>query len=60
MGAVMRIIGLLSLLAGCVILMLPMFSQLLHRTMTVADGALIGGALLCLGIAALALSRRTS
>jgi hypothetical protein len=40
--------------------MLPVFSQLLRRSWTLADGTLIGGALLCLGIAALALSRRTS
>ncbi len=57
----MRAIGLLSLLSGCIILMLPIFGQLLHRTISITDGSLIGGALLCLGIAALVLFRgRTS
>jgi uncharacterized membrane protein HdeD (DUF308 family) len=57
MGLVMRTAGLLSLLAGCIILMLPIFSALLHRTLTVADDSLIGGALLCVGIAAIVISR---
>jgi uncharacterized membrane protein HdeD (DUF308 family) len=57
--ATVRTLGLLSLLAGCVILMLPMLSQLLRRTLAIPDGNLIGGALLCLGIAALVLSRST-
>ncbi len=53
----MRAIGLLSLLAGCIILMLPMFGSLLHRTLTIQDDSLIAGALLCLGVAALVMSR---
>ena len=48
----MRAAGLLALLAGSIILMLPVFSQLLHHSWAVADDSLIGGALLCLGIAA--------
>ena len=58
MGLVMRTAGLLSLLAGCIILMLPVFSQLLHLTLTIADDSLIGGALLCLGVAAVTISRK--
>jgi hypothetical protein len=54
----MRTAGLISLLAGCIILMLPMFSQLLQRTLTVTDDSLIGGALLCLGVAAIVISRK--
>jgi len=54
----MRIAGLFALLAGCIILMLPMFGQLLHRTLTITDDSLIGGALLCLGVAALVISRK--
>ncbi len=56
----MRIAGLFSLLAGCIILMLPVFSQLLHRTLMIADDSLIGGALLCLGVAAIVISRKPS
>lgn len=56
----MRIAGLFALLAGCIILMLPIFGQLLHRTLTIADDSLIGGALLCLGVAALVISRKPS
>jgi hypothetical protein len=56
----MRTIGLFALLGGCIILMLPMLSQLLHRRLALPDEPLIGGALLCLGIAALVLSRATS
>lgn len=60
MGLVMRTAGLISLLAGSVILMLPKFSALLHRTLTLQDDSLIGGALLCLGVAALVISRKTT
>jgi hypothetical protein len=56
----MRIAGLVALLAGSLILMLPVFGQLLHRSWAVADDSLIGGALLCLGIAAVMISRRAS
>jgi hypothetical protein len=56
----MRTAGLLALLAGSLILMLPMFGQLLHRSWAVADDSLIGGALLCLGIAAVMISRKPS
>jgi hypothetical protein len=59
-GPFMRTAGLLALLAGSVILMLPVFSQLLHRSWAVADDSLIGGALLCLGIAAVMISRKAS
>ena len=55
----MRTIGLLSLLAGCVILMLPTFSLLFNPTPAFSDVAPVGGALLCLGVAALVLARRT-
>lgn len=54
----MRIAGLFALLAGCIILMLPIFGQLLHRTLAIGDDSLIGGALLCLGVAALVISRK--
>ena len=56
----MRVVGLLALLAGCVILMLPIINKLLHRSLYVVEGTTIGGALLCLGIAALVLARITS
>ena len=56
----MRVVGLLSLLAGCVILMLPTINQLLRRSYYLADGPTIGGALLCLGVAALVLARSTT
>jgi hypothetical protein len=56
----MRTAGLLALLAGSLILMLPMFGQLMHRSWAIADDSLIGGALLCLGIAAVMISRRAS
>ena len=56
----MRTAGLLALLSGSVILMLPVFSQLLHRSWVVPDDLLIGGALLCLGIAAVMISRKPS
>ena len=56
----MRIAGLVALLAGSLILMLPVFGQLLHRYWAVADDSLIGGELLCLGIAAVMISRRAS
>jgi hypothetical protein len=56
----MRIVGLASLLAGCIILMLPMFGELLHRSLVIADNSLIGGALLCLGVAAVVISRTPS
>jgi hypothetical protein len=59
-GLSMRAAGLLALLAGSIILMLPVFSQLLHRSWAVADDSLIGGALLCLGIAAVMISRKPS
>lgn len=54
----MRTVGLFALLAGCIVLMLPMISELIHRHIAIPDGNLIGGALLCLGIAALVLSRQ--
>lgn len=56
-GPIMRAIGLLSLLSGSVILLLPVFSALLDRRLTFTDDSLIGGALLCLGVAALAIAR---
>lgn len=56
----MRVAGLLALLGGSLILMLPVFGQLLHRSWAVTDDSLIGGALLCLGIAAVMLSRKAS
>ena len=56
----MRTVGLLFILAGCVILMLPMLGQLLHRNWRLDDGSLIGGALVCVGLAALILSRSTA
>lgn len=56
----MRAIGLLALLCGGIILMLPMFGHLLHRRLTIPDQPLIGGGLLCVGIAALLLSLTTS
>ena len=56
----MRVAGLLALLGGSIILMLPVFSQLLHRTLPLTDNSLIGGALLCLGVAAVVLSRKAS
>ena len=56
----MRVAGLLFILVGCVILMLPTLGQLLHRTWRLDDGSLIGGALLCVGLAALILSRSTA
>jgi len=59
-GLDMRIAGLLALLSGSVILMLPVFAGLLHRSWAVADNSLIGGALLCLGIAAVMISRKAS
>ena len=40
--------------------MLPVFGHLLHRSLAVADDSLIGGALLCLGIAAIMISRKAS
>jgi hypothetical protein len=52
----MRVVGLLALLGGSVVLMLPLLGQLLHRRLVLPDQPLIGGALLCLGIAALILS----
>lgn len=52
----MRVIGLFALLGGSVVLMLPLFGHLLHRRLNLPDQPLIGGALLCLGIAALVLS----
>ena len=55
MGLVMRTAGLFSLLAGSVILMLPMFSALLNRTLTLQDDSLIGGALLILAFGAVVL-----
>ena len=56
----MRTIGLLALLGGSIVLMLPIFGQLLRRPMAVSDDSLIGGALLCLGIAAVMISRKPS
>jgi hypothetical protein len=54
----MRTLGLLALLGGSVILMLPVFGALLRRNLAVPDDSLIGGALLCLGIAALVITRK--
>ena len=56
----MRMVGLLSLLVGCVIIGLQTIN-LLCVGLHVANGQLIGGALLCVGVAALVVSwiRRT-
>ena len=56
----MRAVGLLAMLTGCIILLLPMFNQLLHVRYFVPDASLIGGSLICLGIAALVLARSAS
>lgn len=57
----MRAIGLLFLLGGCLILMMPTIMRMMHRFYKFDDGPLIAGALICLGVATLILTRnRTS
>ncbi|MEQ1768457.1 MAG: hypothetical protein ABL879_01345 [Devosia sp.] len=54
----MRLIGLFALLAGSLILLQPYVRQYVHYiTLPSNQTPLIGGALLCLGIAAIWLSR---
>ena len=53
----MRAIRLLFILAGCTILVLPMLGRLLHRALYWADGQIMGGALICVGLAAVILYR---
>lgn len=54
----MRAVGLLFILAGCTILVLPMIGKLLHRTIYISDGQILGGALICVGLAAVILYRK--
>ncbi|RYE52325.1 MAG: hypothetical protein EOP20_15110 [Hyphomicrobiales bacterium] len=56
-GLKMRAFGLLLLLCGSVVLALPMINALFNRSFRVEHGAVIGGILLCIGVAAIALSR---
>jgi hypothetical protein len=56
-GLQMRAFGLLSLLGGSIVLMLPTINALLNRSFRVDNGEIIGGALLCVGVAVLILAR---
>lgn len=53
----MRAFGLLFLLGGALVLLAPTFAELLNRYYYFRDGPIMGGALICLGLAALVLSR---
>lgn len=53
----MRAFGLLFLLAGCLLLMWPMLSGLLHIRFRIPDNQMLGGLLLMLGVIALVLTR---
>ena len=54
----MRTVGLLCLLVGCIVLMLPIINQLAGTHFRLDNREITGGALLCLGAGILALTRR--
>ena len=55
----MRVTGLVSLLAGAMFMLLPFYAHLVPFVrFTVSDGRLVGGLLIALGAIALAISRR--
>lgn len=54
----MRVIGLLLLLAGCIVLLWPLYGHLLHPLfISRSDTQLYGGATLMAGVIALVVSR---
>lgn len=53
----MRTFGLLFLLAGTLLLLAPKFFEMVHRYYRFDEGPILGGALICVGVAAIALTR---